>query len=100
MIVHLILGRPRADLNAEERAELGQAFGSLERVPSVVDMTWGLDFSGRGKGYSYAGVVHFADRDALQAYQDDPLHTQVLETFNRLMPERLIIDYEVDTAES
>ena len=97
MIVHLVLGKPREDLSAEETAELEAAIASLGEVRSVMDMTWGPDFSGRGKGYAYAAVLRFADRGALQEYQDDALHKQVVETFNRLMPERLIVDYEVGT---
>lgn len=97
MIMHLVLGRPREGLSPEEDTELETAIASLGRVSSVHDMTWGPDFSGRGEGYVYAAVIRFADRQRLQQYQDDALHKQIVETFNRLMPERLIVDYEVES---
>ena len=94
MIVHVVLVRPRPDLSESEQSELSDAVRGLAEVTGVQDFTWGPDFSGRGKGYTHAAVMRFVDRDALQAYQDDPEHKRIVQVFNRVAPDRLIVDYE------
>ena len=98
MIVHLVLGRPRENLSSYEAQELTEAVKRLREVPGVRDFTCGEDFSGRGKGYTRAAVMHFASREDLQAYLAHDLHRTIVETLNRLMPERLVIDYETGTS--
>jgi hypothetical protein len=39
--------------------------------------------------------MHFESRDALTAYQEHPEHKRIVEVLNRLAPERLVVDYEV-----
>lgn len=94
MIVHIVLLQARPDLSAYDEETLGEALYSLAEVPGVHNMTWGPDFSNRAHGYTHGAVIHFADRDALQRYQDDPRHKQVVEIFDRLTEDRLVLDYE------
>ena len=94
MIAHLVLLQARADLTAYEERELGEAVMGLASVPGVRNFSWGPDFSGRGKGYTHAAVMYFDSRDGLQGYLDDAGHKEIVQTLNRLAPERLIIDYE------
>ena len=94
MIVHIILLQARPDLSAYEEQELGEAVYGLAAVPGVKDLTWGPDFSGRGRGYTHAAILHFDSRDDLQAYQDHERHKRIVEALNRLAPERLIVDFE------
>lgn len=94
MIVHILLLQARSNLSAYEERELGEALNMISALPMVEEMTWGPDFSGRGRGYTHGAVVHFSSREALQTYQDDATHKQAIEVFNRLAPERLVIDYE------
>lgn len=95
MIVHVLLLQARSNLSAYDEQELGEAIYTLRGLPVVQSLTWGPDFSGRGKGYTHAAVMTFADRGALRAYTDDPEHKRIIEVLNRLAPERLVIDYEV-----
>lgn len=95
MIVHIVLLQARPDLTESEKVELGQAVRALAGISQVQDLTWGPDFSGRGRGYTHGAVMHFDGHEGLAAYQEDPVHKRVVEVFNRLAPQRLIIDYEV-----
>ena len=95
MIVHVLLLQARPDLTEYENIELGQAVQALAGILEVHDLTWGPDFSGRGRGYTHAAVMHFDGRDDLAAYQENPEHKRIVEVFNRLAPQRIIIDYEV-----
>lgn len=93
MIVHLILGQPVENLSDRDRQELEEGFSHLAGLSCVQSMNYGRDFSGRSRGYEFAAVVHFADQAALDTYMKDPGHLKVVEMFNRLIPERIIIDY-------
>lgn len=98
MIVHVLLMHVRDDLSDEDRREFEDAAASLAAVPGVEEMTWGPDFSGRGKGFTHAAVMHFPDRDALSTYQADPDHRRVVALFDRLLSDKLVVDYETESS--
>ncbi len=98
MVVHMVLGKPLDDLDEPAQRELASALGSLGSIPGVMELTWGSDFSGRGDGYTFGAVIHLADREALQHYLTHPGHLQVVDVLNRVMPERLVLDYETATS--
>jgi hypothetical protein len=94
MIVHIVLGRAREDLSGDEQQELAEALEALRNVPGVASMSWGANFSERSKGYTHGAVIHFEDREALGVYQQHEKHRAIVQTLDRLMPERLVLDYE------
>jgi Stress responsive A/B Barrel Domain len=98
VLVHIVLGKARQDLTASEQQELSAALASLGAVTGVQQMTHGPNFSERSKGYTHAAVLYFADRAALQGYQVADLHQRAVQVFDRLMPERMIVDYETETS--
>lgn len=98
MIHHVLLVARRPDLTAMEEEELREALESLRAIGSVLDLTWGEDFSGRGKGYTHAAVMQFAGRDELRRYAGDQAHLRVVVVLDRLAPERLVVDYETETS--
>jgi hypothetical protein len=100
VIVHVVLVKPRPDLSSAERAELEETIPRLGSVPGVRDITWGPDFSGRSKGYAYGAVLSFDSRQDLDAYGTDPTHLQIVQIFERLTLERLVVDYETGTSVS
>lgn len=94
MIVHIVLCNPRDGLSREEQTRLEEAVQGLSKIPSVREMTWGSDFSGRSKGYAYAAVIQFDDREALDGYMKADEHLRIVSILNDLAPERLVVDYE------
>ena len=98
MIVHILLVDAGADVSPAREQEILDAIESLGQVPGVQQLTCGRDFSGRGKGYTIAGVMHFAGQDELAAYAKDSLHLKVVETLIGLQVQRLVIDYETVTS--
>lgn len=94
MLIHVLLGKARDGLSPEELRELEAAVASLREVPGVEDFSWGVNFSERARGFTHGAVMGFADREALDGYQRDPLHVAVVEILNRVMPDRMIVDYE------
>ncbi len=94
MIVHILLGKEREGLSDDERQELAQAIGRLRDVPGVQRLSAGPNFSERSRGYQQAAVMYFEDRKALDGYLKDERHLDVVAVLNRLLPDRLIADYE------
>lgn len=94
MIVHILLGKERPDLTDDERQELREAISRLRGVPGVQQFSAGPNFSERSQGYQQAAVMYFADRAALDGYLQHEKHLAVVADLNRLLPERLIADYE------
>lgn len=94
MIVHILLGKERAGLTDAERHELTEAIAQLRDVPGVQHFSAGPNFSQRSQGYQQAAVMYFTDRNALDGYLKHEVHLQVVAMLNRLLPERLIADYE------
>lgn len=95
MICHIVLGKERTGLSNEERQVMEKAIASLQQIEGVRNFTCGRDFSGRAKGYEFGAVMYFDDRAGLEAYLIDEHHLAVVQALNRLLPERLIMDYEI-----
>jgi hypothetical protein len=94
VIAHILLVKSAPDMSGDDRTELEAWISRLETVPGVRNLTWGRDFSGRGKGYDYGVAMYFDSREALSAYGADGTHGQIVAAFERLGVERLVVDYE------
>ena len=69
--------------------------GLKEKVPCIVDLSCGANFSEKAKGYSHGLVVRFKDRAALEAYSPHPEHQRVVR--DHILPIRadiLALDYD------
>ncbi len=93
MIDHVIAFKaPKLDEQAS--AELMEQLTRLGDVPGVEDFAIGMNFGDRSRGFDFCLRVTFADRAALDAYQEDPLHLEVV-TYNRAVTEEHIcFDFE------
>lgn len=79
----------------DERA--GADLAALEsltgRVPGILGLTLGKNFTDRAAGYTHGVVVTLANRDALAAYIAHPHHVEVA-TQLRADADYLVMDYE------
>jgi len=92
MLDHVIMFRAD-DLDAETEAELMRQLGRLKDVPGVLDFALGKNFGDRSRGFDYCMRVTFADKDALDAYQDDPLHLEVVAYNRQVTSEHICVDF-------
>ena len=84
MLVHLVLFRPRPDLDAAARQNLANALtAALTQIPSVRRVRVGRRvMHGRGyeqamrANYSHIAMLEFDDLVALQAYLQHPAHAR------------------------
>jgi Stress responsive A/B Barrel Domain len=100
-IEHIVLFKPREEATEEQKRALREGLLSLQdKIPGILSMTCGFNFSERAAGYEIGFVVRFQDRAALEAYLPHPEHRAAVEEFVRPVSESVIVvDYEVGAAE-
>ncbi len=84
-------------LNAEDKAEAKEVLLSMEgRVPTVKGIEVGTDFLCSARSYDvYLGVV-LENKEALEEYQKDAYHCNVVKTYMHTHVEKSVaIDFEI-----
>ncbi len=99
MLHHIVLFKFKDGLSHEQRQQFQSGLDRLlQEVPGIISLSHGRNFSERSQGYEYGLSVHLQDQAALKAYQDHPIHQEVLTTTLRpLSQESLAVDYEYDS---
>jgi len=92
MLDHVIMFRAD-DLDAGTEAELMRQLGRLKDVPGVLAFALGKNFGDRSRGFDYCLRVTFADQDALDVYQDHPLHLEVVAYNRQVTSEHICVDF-------
>ena len=97
MIDHIVLFTLREGVSSEDAGDLLSSVRDLrERVPGIVDLSAGENFSERAGGYTHGLFVRFRTADDLRAYIQHPDHQAVVEKLDALTDGRLVVDYEHD----
>jgi hypothetical protein len=93
-INHMVLVKFKDDVPRDRVAAHVGALQSLKaRVPGVVALSVGADFSNRADGFTHGLVVTLQDRAALQSYSAHPSHVEVANAL-RADAALLVLDYE------
>ena len=103
MVSHIVLFRPKPDLQPEARDRLVAAFtAALREIPHLLHARVGTRVThGRpyeemmGVNYAYAAVLEFADVDRLKAYLEHPVHDALGAAFFECLEDVLIYDYDM-----
>ena len=103
MIVHVVMFRPRASLDGDQRRALASAFEqALNDIPSIRRARVGRRIVvGRPyeqlmrADYPYAAVIEFDSREALLAYLDHPSHARLASTFFESFDDALMYDFDL-----
>jgi len=97
MIEHILLLRWKDDASQEAIDNAMAELRALkDKIPGIVDMSSGLNFSERSKGYTHGIVMRFTNRAALDAYYPHPEHQRVVQKLiNPIRSDAVIVDYEV-----
>lgn len=98
MIDHLVLFTVKEDSSAEDVADMIESLRALRsKVPNVIDITVGENFSERGGPYTHGLFARFQTPDDLQAYLKHPEHRAAADKLNTLAdPDRIVVDYDHD----
>lgn len=95
MIEHLLLCTIPSSVPQDEVEDLIASLRGLKgKVPSIVDITAGTNFSERSGGYTHGLSVRFHDKDGLKEYLEHPEHRVVAQKLRALATDRVVVDYE------
>jgi hypothetical protein len=96
MVEHIVLFRWSEDASQEAiDSVVAELRGLKNKIAGVVDLSCGVNFSDRAKGYTHGLVVRFMDRAALEAYGPHPEHQRIVQNFiNPIRADILSLDYE------
>ena len=96
MIQHVVLFRFQPGTAAERIVRLGDELRALEeKIPVVLGLQCGRNFSDRSQGYEFGLTVQVEDRHALEVYRDHPAHRHVVEHHIRpIAADLLAVDFE------
>lgn len=97
-VEHLVLFQWQPEASA---AQIDAAIAALrdlaDKVPGILQLSCGENFSARAKGFQHGLVVRFGDRAALEAYQVHPAHQAVVQKHIKpILADILALDYEFD----
>ena len=80
MIEHLVFFKLKSACSNKDKQQLVDALKSLKnKIPEILEMSCGENFSKRGKGYDLGLRVLFYDEKDLEVYQTHPQHLAVIE---------------------
>ncbi len=97
MVEHVVLFKTTAGATEEQKKRMEAELAVLrDKIPGIVDLTVGRNFSPRNQGYDIGLVVRFENREALDVYLPHPAHRGCVDTFVAPIKEDVIVvDYEI-----
>ncbi len=96
MVTHVVLFKWKEGTDPKAIAQVKQELQALRgKIPGIVELSSGANFSERAQGFHHALLVRFTDRAALEAYGPHPAHQRVLQEFlTPIMGDVVVVDYE------
>lgn len=96
MIEHIVLFKWQETASEEQINQALTELNALKnKIPSIVDLSCGKNFSERNQGFQHGLIVRFNDRSSLDAYFPHPSHQEVVNHYIRpILADILSIDYE------
>jgi Stress responsive A/B Barrel Domain len=95
MYIHCFVFRWKPDVTDEQIERVAQEIRGLQgQIPGLLESYVGRNDSPRGRGYSFGGVMKFAEKASFEAYGPHPVHQKLLDWLMPLI-EPLELDFEV-----
>ena len=97
MVEHVVLFKTTPEATPEQKERMVQELKKLkDRIPGIVDLTVGRNFSDRNQGFDIGLVVRFVDRQALEVYLPHPAHRGCVDEFiTPIKQDVIVVDYEI-----
>ena len=95
MLLHLVSFKYKPDTAAAMRAEHRTRLAGLKSLDGVIDLKVGEDVVRSPRSYDTGLAITFPDRAALDAYQINPQHVQVVQFAAGLSEHVVAVDFEI-----
>lgn len=98
MVEHVVLFKVTPEATEEQKERLIAELGALKgKIPGIVDLSVGRNFSDRNQGFEVGLVVRFVDRAALEAYGPHPAHQGCVQQFVApIKQDVIVVDYDIE----
>ena len=95
MVVHIVMIKFQKEYSAEVIEEIkGDIDSLLGKVPTLLSMETGLNFSDEERAMDLVLTSTFADREGLNDYAVHPEHLKVIEKIKKVADYSKVVDYE------
>lgn len=79
MFIHMFAFRWAAEVSAEQKQKAIVAIRALQgQIPGLLETFVGENTSPRSQGYELGGVMKFPDMATFEAYNEHPVHQELL----------------------
>ncbi len=97
MVKHIVFWNIKEELDIEGVfEEIKVRVEALNgEIPGLLKAELGRDFNKGEPAYDIALYAELADRQALQIYQEHPMHLHVKEFIGAVTSSRAVVDYEI-----
>ena len=96
MVKHIVCFKLNSNTEAEKNAAKDMLLSMKGKVPTVLDIEVGTDFLGSARSYDVFLQVTLKDRAALDEYQADGYHCDVVKTYMHAhVSSSVALDYEL-----
>ncbi|MDY6785276.1 MAG: Dabb family protein [Cyanobacteriota bacterium] len=97
MIEHIVLFKWKPETPDDAIATvMDELKGLKHKIPEIVEISCGENFSDRAQGFQHGLIVRFRNRKDLEIYQPHPAHTEVIQNLIQpILAGILAVDYEV-----
>ena len=94
MLLHIVIFKYRAEVDAATRAQHRERLAALRGVDGVIDLKVGGDVVRSPRSYDTGLAITFPDRAALDAYQSHERHVPVAQFGASLCEHIAAVDFE------
>jgi hypothetical protein len=96
VIVHIALFAWKPGIPEDTIREIATTIQSLKmKIPGVLEIYFGQNFSKWNKGFTHAFVVITKDKQALELYRNHPDHKAIAAEIDSIEAKSIGVDFEV-----
>ena len=98
MIVHIVLFKWKEEATSASITATIEALKDLQsKIPQIIDLSCGENFTERAQGFHHGLVVKFSTRNDLEAYQNHEAHQEVVQNLIKpILADIIALDYETE----
>jgi hypothetical protein len=98
MVEHIVLLKFKEQLTEEKQQEVVNRLKDMKgKIPGIVNLEAGIDFSGRSKGFSIGAIIRFEDEAALENYGPHEVHQDFIKFIKENGHEdTLVVDFRLE----
>jgi len=96
MIIHIALFKFKSEVSKEEiNTSMNEVRALKDKIPQIIEISAGENFSKHSKGFTHAIVVKFNSKVDINAYREHPDHKPVADKLDLIEEDSIGIDFEV-----